>query len=152
MLPRHAPELAWTLKHRAWLLWRHIRPTLAKVGLIWHGYHAFRRGLATKFSSLNLPETDRTADSPAQAQAGGYSHALHPDSDARCFERNGEIRADGWISEDWVRVSCSSTVPQLGDHAVAKLLKNLVRRLDSTNDLRIMRTTRPMHSCCVSVS
>jgi hypothetical protein len=33
--------------------------------------------------------TDRTADSPAQAQLAGHSHALHPDSDAGCSGRYG---------------------------------------------------------------
>jgi integrase len=35
---------------------RVIRPTLAKAGLKWRGYHAFRRGLATTLYSLNVPE------------------------------------------------------------------------------------------------
>jgi integrase len=35
---------------------RVIRPTLTEAGLIWHGYHAFRRGLATTLYSLNVPE------------------------------------------------------------------------------------------------
>jgi integrase len=35
---------------------RVIRPTLAKAGLTWRGYHAFRRGLATTLYSLNVPE------------------------------------------------------------------------------------------------
>ena len=30
---------------------------------------------------------------------GAHLHARHPDSDAGCSERNGEIRADGWISK-----------------------------------------------------
>jgi hypothetical protein len=35
---------------------RVIRPTQAKAGLRWRGYHAFRRGLATTLYSLNVPE------------------------------------------------------------------------------------------------
>ena len=35
---------------------RIIRPALAKAGLTWRGYHAFRRGLATTLYSLNVSE------------------------------------------------------------------------------------------------
>jgi len=35
---------------------RHIVRTLAAAGLKWHGWHAFRRGLATKLYALGTPE------------------------------------------------------------------------------------------------
>jgi hypothetical protein len=70
--------------------------------------------------------TDRTADSPAQARLGGHSHTLHPDSDAGCSGRNGEIRAEGRISKHPVIASCATTVRRVGRSAAAKLLKNLV--------------------------
>ncbi len=38
---------------------RDIRPALLKAGLEWHGWHAFRRGLATNLYALGA--TDRTA-------------------------------------------------------------------------------------------
>lgn len=35
---------------------RYIIPTLEKAGLVWHGWHAFRRGLATNLYSLGAPD------------------------------------------------------------------------------------------------
>jgi integrase len=37
------------------LVRRYIVPTLKKAGLEWHGWHAFRRGLATNLHSLGAP-------------------------------------------------------------------------------------------------
>jgi integrase len=34
-----------------------IGPTLRKVGMEWHGWHAFRRGLATNLYALGVPDT-----------------------------------------------------------------------------------------------
>ena len=36
-----------------------IRPILAKANIPWHGWHAFRRGLATNLHRLGVP--DKTA-------------------------------------------------------------------------------------------
>ncbi|MFZ0707931.1 MAG: hypothetical protein WAM71_20195, partial [Candidatus Korobacteraceae bacterium] len=33
-----------------------IRPALEKAGLAWHGWHAFRRGLATNLHHLGVPD------------------------------------------------------------------------------------------------
>ena len=33
-----------------------IRPALEKAGLVWHGWHAFRRGLATNLHHLGVPD------------------------------------------------------------------------------------------------
>ena len=33
-----------------------IRPALEKAGLAWHGWHAFRRGLATNLHRLGVPD------------------------------------------------------------------------------------------------
>jgi integrase len=33
-----------------------IRPAFAAVGLQWHGWHAFRRGLATNLHRLGVPD------------------------------------------------------------------------------------------------
>jgi integrase len=35
---------------------RVIRPTLNKAGIEWHGWHGFRRGLATNLHSLGIPD------------------------------------------------------------------------------------------------
>jgi integrase len=37
------------------LKWQ-IRPKLTKVGIKWHGWHAFRRGLATNLNRLGVPD------------------------------------------------------------------------------------------------
>ena len=37
---------------------RVIVPTLAKAGIQWHGWQAFRRGLATNLYNLSVPEHD----------------------------------------------------------------------------------------------
>jgi integrase len=37
------------------LVRRTIRPTLTKAGIAWHGFHAFRRGLATNLAELGIP-------------------------------------------------------------------------------------------------
>ena len=37
---------------------RVIVPKLSQAGVKWHGWHAFRRGLATNLYNLNVPETD----------------------------------------------------------------------------------------------
>jgi len=37
---------------------RVIVPKLNEAGVKWHGWHAFRRGLATNLYNLNVPETD----------------------------------------------------------------------------------------------
>ena len=37
------------------LVRREIRPVLEKAGIEWHGWHAFRRGLATNLQSLGVP-------------------------------------------------------------------------------------------------
>jgi integrase len=33
-----------------------LRPTLAKANLEWHGWHAFRHGLATNLHRLGVPD------------------------------------------------------------------------------------------------
>ena len=33
-----------------------IRPILAKAGIVWHGWHAFRRGLATNLHRMGVPD------------------------------------------------------------------------------------------------
>ena len=38
------------------LLRDRILPALAKVGIEWHGYHAFRRGLATNLRDLGVDD------------------------------------------------------------------------------------------------
>jgi integrase len=38
------------------LVWDVIRPALNKAGLPWHGWHAFRRGLATNLHRLGVPD------------------------------------------------------------------------------------------------
>jgi len=35
---------------------RFIRPALEKAGIEWHGWHAFRRGLATNFNRLGVQD------------------------------------------------------------------------------------------------
>jgi integrase len=35
---------------------RHIEDILDKKGITWHGWHAFRRGLATNLSELGVPD------------------------------------------------------------------------------------------------
>ena len=35
---------------------RVIRPALARVGLEWHGWHAFRRGLATNLKQIGVDD------------------------------------------------------------------------------------------------
>lgn len=35
---------------------RVLRPRLKKAGLSWHGWHAFRRGLATNLHRLGVPD------------------------------------------------------------------------------------------------
>jgi integrase len=37
------------------LVRREIRPLLEKAGMEWHGWHAFRRGLATNLQKLGVP-------------------------------------------------------------------------------------------------
>ena len=34
-----------------------IKPALTKAGITWHGWHAFRRGLATNLYRLGVPDT-----------------------------------------------------------------------------------------------
>jgi integrase len=34
-----------------------IRPALAKAGLVWHGWHAFRRGLASNLNRLGIDDS-----------------------------------------------------------------------------------------------
>lgn len=35
---------------------REIKPDLKEAGIAWHGWHAFRRGLATNLSELGVPD------------------------------------------------------------------------------------------------
>src|SRR5207244_6819113 len=38
------------------VLKRQIKPALREAGIEWHGWHAFRRGLATNLYRLGVPE------------------------------------------------------------------------------------------------
>jgi integrase len=53
MFPSENPERPMRMNN---LYRRHIEDVLEKKGITWHGWHAFRRGLATNLSELGVPD------------------------------------------------------------------------------------------------
>jgi integrase len=54
---------------------RAVLPVLRKAGISWHGWHAFRRGLATNLHRLGVQ--DKGASDSAPLQRCGHASLLH---------------------------------------------------------------------------
>lgn len=85
---------------------RDIRPTLRKAGLEWHGWHAFRRGLATNLKQLGVD--DKTIQ--AILRHGNYSTTMNsyvksvPQSVQEAMKRYEQLVCTSLCTEEELRV------------------------------------------------
>ena len=85
---------------------RVIRPALARVGLEWHGWHAFRRGLATNLKQIGVD--DKTIQ--AILRHADYATTMNsyvksvPESVQKAMERYEKLICTQYAPEAGVRV------------------------------------------------
>ena len=85
---------------------RGIRPVVARVGLEWHGWHAFRRGLATNLKQIGVDDKTiqaimRHADYAATMNS--YVKSV-PESVQKAMERYEKLICTQYAPEAGVRV------------------------------------------------
>jgi integrase len=77
------------------LYWRHMKPVLHGVGIQWHGWHGFRRGLASNLNRLGVDDSVIQAilrHSHISVTQACYIKTIRPDVEAAMVRFSDAIR------------------------------------------------------------